>query len=111
VIVFHYDIVHILAELPQKYNNGLDNSRIVYAVYLEKRAEGFNLIHRIDIERPYVVCPKLEGKEWAYLPRKIGNINTLGITQLINHVLDFYPGNISTSLTKPLIRGRPDVSS
>ncbi len=80
-------------------------------VYLDKRAEGFDLIHRIDMERPYVVCPHLKGKEWEYLRRKIGNINTVGILQLINHVLDFYPGHFSTSITKPLKRGRPEVSS
>ncbi len=80
-------------------------------VYLDKRAEGFDLIHRIDMERPYVVCPQLKGKEWEYLRRKIGNINTVGILQLINHVLDFYPGPISTSITKPPTKGRPDVSA
>ncbi len=80
-------------------------------VYLDKRAEGFDLIHRINMERPYVICPQLRGKEWEYLRRKIGNINTVGIMQLINHVLDFYSGHISTSITKPRTKGRPDVSS
>jgi hypothetical protein len=73
-------------------------------VYLDKRAEGFDLVHHIDMERPFVICPQLKGSEWGYLRRKIMAINTLGLKQIINHELDRYTtpaGHLSTTVTRP----------
>jgi hypothetical protein len=83
-------------------------------VYMEKRAENFDLVYHIDMQRPFVVCPPLNGKKWQYLRRRIRGVQSQGVKQLFDLIMDQYQVQgelISTALIKPQSMIRPDLSS
>lgn len=82
-------------------------------VYLDKRAQGFDLVRHFDLERPFVVCPSLEGSGWRYLRRKLKQINTIAIRQIVTNnmeVISTSEGKFSVSITQPRFKIRPDVA-
>lgn len=82
-------------------------------VYLDKRAQGFDLVRHLDLERPFVVCPNLEGSRWRYLRRKLKQINTIAIRQIVTNTMEVIStseGEFSASITPPRLRIRPDVT-
>jgi hypothetical protein len=82
-------------------------------VYLDKRADGFDLVHQVDLERPFVICPDLKGSQWNYLRKKIRSTNTLGLMELVNFSLDNYlldSGPISTTISQSTEKKRTDYT-
>ncbi len=83
-------------------------------VYLDKRAKDFDLIHHINMQRPYVVAPELKGNSWNYLRRKINAINTVGLNELVKFTLKEYStdcGPLALSVTPPNAKPRPNLTS
>ena len=83
-------------------------------VYLDKRAQDFDLIHHINMQRPYVVSPELKGNSWNYLRRKINGINTVGLNELVKFTLKDYNtacGPLALSVTPPNTKPRPNITS
>ena len=82
-------------------------------VYLDKRAQEFDIIHHINMQRPFVVSPELKGNSWNYLRRKINGINTVGLNELTKFSMkEFHTssGPLALHVTPPNSRPRPNLT-
>jgi predicted house-cleaning noncanonical NTP pyrophosphatase (MazG superfamily) len=83
-------------------------------VYLDKRAVDFDLVYHLDLQRPFVICPGLKGKTWDSLRRKINEINTAGLYELINFSIKEFSteiGSVALSVSSLVPRNRSDFTS